>query len=75
VVPDDVQAMARPVLSHRLMLTAQAHVDRVSPEELIADLLARVPVPQAPRQSARTSLDPADTGNGRIAMLWPPRHS
>ena len=59
VVPDDVQAMAQPVLSHRLMLTAQAHVDRVCPEELITDVLARVPVPQAP------------SGNGRAsAALW-----
>ena len=56
VVPDDVQAMAQPVLSHRLMLTAQARVDRVSPEELIADVLARVPVPQAPKQSAPARL-------------------
>jgi len=67
VVPDDVQAMAHPVLSHRLMLTAQAHVDRVSPEELIADVLARVPVPQAPKQSAPARLDSLDVGNGRVA--------
>jgi MoxR-like ATPase len=48
VLPDDVQALAQPVLSHRLVLTAQAHVDRLSPEELVGDVLARVPVPQAP---------------------------
>jgi MoxR-like ATPase len=48
VVPDDVQAMAQPVLSHRLVLTAQAQVDRLSPEDLVRAVLARVPVPHAP---------------------------
>ena len=71
VVPDDPQAMAQPVLSHRLMLTAQAQVDRVRPEELITDVLARVPVPQAPKQPAPGRLDSLDLGNGRIATLWP----
>jgi MoxR-like ATPase len=45
VLPDDVQEMAQPVLSHRLVLTAQAQVDRRSPEDLVRDVLARVPVP------------------------------
>jgi MoxR-like ATPase len=71
VVPDDVQAMAQPVLSHRLLLTAQAQVDRLRPEDLVSDLLARVPVPQAPKQPAAGRLDPLDAGNGRIATLWP----
>jgi MoxR-like ATPase len=71
VVPDDLQAMAQPVLSHRLMLTAQAQVDRVRPEDLIAGVLARVPVPQAPKQPAPGRLESLDTGNGRIATLWP----
>jgi MoxR-like ATPase len=71
VVPDDPQAMSQPVLSHRLVLTAQAQVDRVRPEDLITDVLARVPVPQAPKQPASGRLDALDLGNGRIATLWP----
>ena len=71
VVPDDLQAMAQPVLSHRVMLTAQAQVDQVRPEDLIAGVLARVPVPQAPKPPAPVRLESADNGNGRIATLWP----
>jgi hypothetical protein len=63
--------MAQPVLSHRLVLTAQAQVDRVRPEDLITDVLARVPVPQAPKQPAPGRLDALAVGNGRIATLWP----
>jgi len=71
VVPDDVQAMAQPVLSHRLMLTAPAQVAGVRPEDLISDVLARVPVPQAPKQPLPGRHDVPDIDHGRIAMLWP----
>jgi MoxR-like ATPase len=43
VTPDDVRALAVPVLAHRLVL---AHGNR-SAEELVTELLARVPVPVA----------------------------
>jgi MoxR-like ATPase len=71
VVPDDVQAMAPPVLSHRLMLTAPAQVARVNPDNLISEVLARVPVPQAPKQPVLDRRDAPDIDHGRIAMLWP----
>ncbi|MDQ3904134.1 MAG: MoxR family ATPase [Actinomycetota bacterium] len=71
VVPDDVQAMARPVLSHRLMLTAPAQVARVSLDHLISEVLARVPVPHAPKQPISSRHDAPDIDHGRIAMLWP----
>lgn len=71
VVPDDVQAMAQPVLSHRLVLTAQAQIDRVCPTDVVADLLARVPVPQAPTQPAPGEPEASEVGNGRIATFWP----
>ena len=41
VVPDDVQAMARPVLLHRLQLTADAPLDGA--ERIVADVLGAVP--------------------------------
>jgi MoxR-like ATPase len=44
VLPDDVQAMAGPVLSHRLLLTADAILARRSAEQVVADLVATVPV-------------------------------
>ncbi len=46
VLPDDVQNMAGPVLSHRLLLTADATLARRSPEQVVADLVATVPVPR-----------------------------
>nr|WP_232237822.1 MULTISPECIES: MoxR family ATPase [Actinoalloteichus] len=46
VVPDDVQAVAIPVLAHRLVLTAEAHAARRTSSELVRALLHRVPVPQ-----------------------------
>jgi len=45
VLPDDVQALAGPVLAHRVLLSTQAHLDRHSTTAVIADVVARVPVP------------------------------
>ncbi len=47
VVPDDVHAVAVPVLAHRLVLTPEAQAGRRSTAELIRSLVQRVPVPQA----------------------------
>lgn len=45
VVPDDIQHLAGPVLAHRLLLTVEAHAARRSAGQIIADILAHVPVP------------------------------
>jgi MoxR-like ATPase len=45
VLPDDIQALADPVLSHRLLLSAEAQISRRTPEQVVAELVARVPVP------------------------------
>jgi MoxR-like ATPase len=45
VLPDDVQTMAAPVLAHRLLPTAEAQVARRSTESVVADLVARLPLP------------------------------
>ena len=42
---DDI---AQPVLSHRLLLSTDAHLARMTPETVIADLVARVPVAAGP---------------------------
>ena len=44
--PDDVKAVARPVLSHRLMLTPDARIDGVPATRIISDILSTVHVPQ-----------------------------
>jgi MoxR-like ATPase len=46
VLPDDVQALAAPVLAHRLLLTADAALGRHSAEQVVAELLSTVPVPR-----------------------------
>jgi MoxR-like ATPase len=44
VLPDDVQALAGAVLAHRLLLTSEAAVNRRQPFEIVAEVLARVPL-------------------------------
>ena len=45
VTPDHVTAVARPVLAHRLVLTADARVNDVARESVVEDVLDEVPVP------------------------------
>lgn len=45
VVPDDLHAVAVPVLAHRLVLTTEAHAARRSATDVIRAVLHRVPVP------------------------------
>ncbi len=45
VLPDDVKRMAPYVLTHRLMISPQAQLRGRKPEELVADIVASVPVP------------------------------
>ena len=40
VIPDDVQRLARPVLAHRLLPTAQAIVERHLPEQVVDRIVA-----------------------------------
>lgn len=46
VTPDEVQAMARPALRHRIRLRADVVLDGTSPDEVLSDILAAVPVPR-----------------------------
>jgi MoxR-like ATPase len=45
VIPDDIQALAVPVLAHRLLPTAEALVERQLPEQVVAKLVAELPLP------------------------------
>jgi MoxR-like ATPase len=45
VIPDDVQALAGPVLAHRLLPTAEALVGRQLPEQVLARIVERLPLP------------------------------
>ncbi|HUB71737.1 MAG TPA: MoxR family ATPase [Acidimicrobiales bacterium] len=46
VLPDDIAALAGPVLCHRLVLSPEAELDRYTPEQAVAAVLASVPVPR-----------------------------
>ena len=46
VTPDDVAAIARPVLRHRLVLRPEAELERYRPDDAVAAALGSVPVPR-----------------------------
>jgi len=46
VTPDDVKAIAAPVLRHRLILKPEAEIEGFSADRLVEDLLAQVAVPR-----------------------------
>jgi MoxR-like ATPase len=45
VIPDDLKALARPVLEHRLMLTPESQLSGMTTAEVIDGVLGAVPVP------------------------------
>lgn len=47
VTPDDVQELAAPVLCHRLVLSADAAMAGRTAQDILAELLAEIPVPPA----------------------------
>jgi MoxR-like ATPase len=46
VLPDDMQDLVVPVLSHRLLPTAESQIGRRSTEDIVSDIVARVPLPE-----------------------------
>jgi len=46
-VPDDVKLMAPPVLRHRVALAPELELEGVTPDQALASLIERVPVPGA----------------------------
>jgi MoxR-like ATPase len=56
VLPDDLQALAVPVLAHRVIPTADAQLARRTTDAVVADLVHRLPLPpdrQLPAQGSR----------------------
>ena len=46
VTPEDIQFVAKHVLNHRLILTPEAEMEGVHPEEVVADILQNIEVPR-----------------------------
>jgi MoxR-like ATPase len=53
VLPDDVKQLAVTVFSHRLLPTAEAQIGRRDATEIVADIVTRVPQPDAEGRGAR----------------------
>ncbi|HEY2813319.1 MAG TPA: MoxR family ATPase [Acidimicrobiales bacterium] len=47
VVPDDIKALAEPVLAHRLVVTPEAQLAGMKSRDVISEVLRSVPVPSA----------------------------
>lgn len=45
VLPDDVKYLAEYVLSHRIILTAEAHYEKIASEEIINSIVKNVNIP------------------------------
>jgi MoxR-like ATPase len=45
VIPDDIKALAHPVVQHRLILNPESRLRRVTAQKVLADLIAEVRVP------------------------------
>lgn len=47
VLPDDVKALVLPCLAHRLILNPEARMRELTPEQVLIEIMNRVPVPGA----------------------------
>jgi MoxR-like ATPase len=65
VIPDDVNDLAQSVLAHRLVVSADGDLRGDTPEQLVADVLASVDVPDG--GSAELAERPVDDPAGRGA--------
>jgi MoxR-like ATPase len=52
VVPDDVRDLAYPVLAHRLILSTDAEIEEITPEEILDEILDEHPPPVSPKSAA-----------------------
>lgn len=46
VTPDDIQYVANPVLNHRIILTPEAEMEGVTPEDVVAEIIHKLEVPR-----------------------------
>jgi MoxR-like ATPase len=46
VTPDEVKAMAKPTLRHRIQLRPEVELEGVTPDGVLDGILATVPVPR-----------------------------
>jgi MoxR-like ATPase len=66
VRPDDVKAMLKPVLIHRLVMSTEAELGGVDPVDVIDDIASSVPAPGSPSSKAEPPTDERDGAMGDI---------
>ena len=57
VTPDDVKRMAVPALAHRIILRPEMWVSRISPGDIVEEILSRVPTPEAIERTVEQAAD------------------
>ncbi|MDQ0279255.1 MoxR-like ATPase [Arthrobacter silviterrae] len=67
VLPDDIRDLAEPVLAHRLIVERRAAGTGTTAADVIADALARIPVPA---QASRSSGSAAQGARPGVAGAW-----
>ena len=46
LIPDDVKMVAPPILRHRMLLKPEADLEGITPDQVVAEILAGIPVPR-----------------------------
>ena len=46
LIPDDVKSAAPPILRHRMLLKPEADLEGITPDQVVAEVLAGTAVPQ-----------------------------
>jgi len=46
VIPDDVKKLTTPALSHRIRVSAEAEIERITPENIMEQVASEVPIPK-----------------------------
>jgi len=62
VLPDDIQALAVPVLAHRIIPTADSQLARRTTDAIVADIVHRLPLPQDRNRSPYDTRPQSDDG-------------
>ncbi|MDW5323070.1 MoxR family ATPase [Plantactinospora sp. KLBMP9567] len=65
VLPDDLQALAVPVLAHRIISTADAQLARRTTDAIVSDLVHRLPLPHERQRSPYDTRPSSEDGTGR----------
>jgi len=74
VIPDDIKLLAMPVLSHRLLLDAEAQFSGMTVEQVVEQVLGDVPPPVHGSGQARAGMPVVAARSSRAdpdELLWP----